>query len=90
MYTTPTSLDITDFKNSKDEVADMRWWQRGSGLNPYRAQDYNTNQDSRNRFLMNASLKYKFTDRLNAEIKAGSDMYYTETETKLYDGRRNR
>lgn len=86
MYTTPVSLDITDFKNSKDANGDMRWWQRGSGLNPYWAQDYNLNQDSRNRFLMNASLKYKFTDWLNAEIKAGSDMYFTETETKLYDG----
>ena len=86
MYTTPISLDITDFKNNKDANGDMRWWQRGSGLNPYWAQDYNLNQDSRNRFLMNASLKYKFTDWLNAEIKAGSDMYFTETETKLYDG----
>lgn len=86
MYTTPVSLDIRDFKNSLDENGDMRWWQRGSGLNPYWAQDYNTNQDSRNRFLMNASLKYKFTDWLNAEVKAGSDMYFTETETKLYDG----
>lgn len=55
MYTTPISLDITDFKNNKDENGDMRWWQRGSGLNPYWSQDYNTNQDIRNRFLMNGS-----------------------------------
>ena len=86
MYTTPISLDITDFKNNKDENGDMRWWQRGSGLNPYWSQDYNTNQDIRNRFLMNGSLKYKFTDWLNLELKAGTDMYFTETETKLYDG----
>ena len=47
---------------------------------------YNTNHDTRNRFLMNASLKYKFTDWLNAEIKAGSDMYNTESNNKLYAG----
>ena len=38
---------------------------------------YNTNQDKRNRFLLNGSLKYQITDWLNAEIKAGSDMYFT-------------
>lgn len=86
MYTTPVSLDITDFENCLDENGDMRWWQRDSGLNPYWGQKYNLNQDSRNRFLMNASLKYKFTGWLSAEVKAGSDMYFTETETKLYDG----
>ena len=86
MYATPISLDITQFKNSKDEFGEMRWWERGSGLNPYWAEKYNTNQDSRNRFLLNGSLKYRFTDWLNAEIKAGSDMYYTETENKLYAG----
>lgn len=35
---------------------------------------------------MNGSLKYKFTDWLDAEIKAGSDMYFTEGEEKLYAG----
>ena len=86
MYTTPTSMDITDFKNSVDQYGEMRWWERGSGLNPYWAQDYNLNEDRRNRFLINASMKYRFTDWLTGEIKAGSDMYFTETETKLYDG----
>ena len=64
----------------------MYWWEKGSGQNPYWAKDYNTNQDKRNRFLLNGSLKYQITDWLNAEIKAGSDMYFTETETKLYAG----
>ena len=86
MYTTPVSLDITDFKNSLDENNNMRWWQKGSGLNPYWAEKYKTDQDTRNRFLMNASLKYKFTEWLNAEIKAGTDMYFTETESKMYAG----
>lgn len=86
MYTLPTTLDITDFENHLDEYGDMRWWQRGSDFNPYWAQKYNTNQDRRNRFLINASMKYRFTDWLTGEIKAGSDMYFTETETRLYAG----
>ena len=87
MFTLPSTLDITQFKNSVDPATGkMRWWQDGAALNPYWAADYNTNQDVRNRFLLNGSLKYKFTDWLNAEIKAGSDMYFTETEGKLYAG----
>ena len=90
MYTMPISLDITEFKQTiKPEDGKMYWWQKGSALNPYWAADYNTNQDVRNRFLLNGSLKYKFTDWLNAEIKAGSDMYFTETESRLYSGSPN-
>ena len=83
----PISLDIREFKQAKNpEDGKMYWWEKGSGQNPYWAKDYNTNQDKRNRFLLNGSLKYQITDWLNAEIKAGSDMYFTETETKLYAG----
>lgn len=87
MYTLPNNLDIRDFKNCVNlEDGTMRWWAKGSSLNPYWSKDYNTNQDSRNRFLMNFSLKYMFTDWLNLELKAGSDMYFTETENKKYAG----
>lgn len=87
MFSMPSTIDITQFKNNIDpETGKMNWWERGSGLNPYWQKDYNTNTDRRNRFLLNGSLKYKFTDWLNAEIKAGSDMYYTELETKLHSG----
>lgn len=55
-------------------------------MNPYWARYYNTNEDVRSRFLLNGSLKYKFTDWLNAEIRGGSDMYYTESNNKLYAG----
>ena len=81
MYMMPISLDIREFKQAKNpEDGKMYWWEKGSGQNPYWAKDYNTNQDKRNRFLLNGSLKYQITDWLNAEIKAGSDMYFTETE----------
>lgn len=35
---------------------------------------------------MNGSLKYKITEWLDAEIRAGSDMYFTERDDKLYAG----
>lgn len=87
MYTLPITLDITQFKQTVNpEDGTMYWWQKGSGQNPYWAMDYNTNEDTRNRFLLNYSLKYDFTDWLSLELKAGSDMYFTESETKLYAG----
>ena len=88
MYTTPVSIDIRDFKDAVDESGNMFFYgiTNKAGSNPWWVAKYNTNQDVRNRFLMNASLKYEFTDWLNAEIKAGSDMYFTESESKLYAG----
>ena len=87
MYLMPTTMDIRDFENCLDQYGEMRWWQPSSNaLNPYWSQKYNTNEDRRNRFLINASLKYRFTDWLTGEIKAGSDMYFTETENKMYAG----
>lgn len=89
MYKFPTNLDITEFKQQKDPATgQMYWWQnqKDSSYNPYWQKDFNTNQDSRNRFLQNYSIKYAFTDWLDAEIKFGSDMYFTESETKLYSG----
>lgn len=82
----PTTIDIRDFSSPlKDEFGNMTWWSRG-GVNPYWLNEYNPNKDSRNRFLMNGSLKYKFTEWLDAEIRAGSDMYFTERDDKLYAG----
>jgi outer membrane receptor protein involved in Fe transport len=44
------------------------------------------NSDVRDRFIMNGSLKYQFLSWLDAEIKAGGDMYTTSLETKQYYG----
>ncbi|MCS3156071.1 hypothetical protein NXY07_00740 [Phocaeicola dorei] len=76
----PTTIDIRDFSSPvKDEYGEMIWWSKG-GINPYWSKkDYNPNKDSRNRFLMNGSLKYKFTVGWMLS-KAGSDMYFTEGE----------
>lgn len=86
VFNLPTTIDIRDFSSPlKDEYGNMTWWYR-SGVNPYWLKEYNPNKDSRNRFLMNGSLKYKITEWLDAEIRAGSDMYFTERDDKLYAG----
>ena len=86
MYTFPISMDIRDFSAAKDENGKMLWFGTSSARNPYWAQKYAPSNDIRNRFLLNGSLKYRFTDWLNAEIRAGSDMYFTEETSKLYGG----
>ncbi|MEI3798791.1 MULTISPECIES: SusC/RagA family TonB-linked outer membrane protein [unclassified Chitinophaga] len=86
LYTMPVSMDITQFKNPKTEFGDMYWYGIGNQVNPYWSSLYNLNEDIRNRFIMNGSIKYQFTDWLNAEVKAGADLYNTNTETKVYAG----
>ena len=86
LYDFPRSIDITQFKNSLDSAGNMRWYAPKSGTNPYWSSKYNLNQDNRDRFLMYAALKYQFTDWLTGEINGGSDMYTTNTESKLYAG----
>lgn len=87
MYQLPRSLDIRDFSEAKDQFGDMSWYDPTSTeINPYWGALYNLNSDTRNRFLLNGSLKYQFNDWLNAEIKGGADIYNTNTEGKAYAG----
>lgn len=87
MYQLPRSLDIRDFSVPKDQYGNMTWYDPTStDINPYWAALYNLNSDSRDRFLLNGSLKYQFNDWLNAEIKGGADIYNTATEAKAYAG----
>jgi TonB-linked SusC/RagA family outer membrane protein len=87
LYALPRSLDITKFNPSTDQNGRMIWYDPTSNqLNPYWAKDYNLNQDIRDRYVMNGSLKYKFNSWLDAEVKAGADKYNTTVETKLYGG----
>lgn len=82
----PTSIDIRDFKGRTDNAGNMLWWRQNDQLNPYWASKYSLNQDIRNRFLLNASIKYQFNSWLNAELKGGADTYTTNTENKTYAG----
>jgi len=89
MYVTPVSVNIADFAENYG-TRDGKMYYFGpkdkTGTNPYWMSHFKTNQDIRNRFLMNASLRYDFTEWLDLEAKAGSDMYFTEEESRYYAG----
>ena len=87
LYLLPRSLDIREFSNATNADGNMIWFPgAGSQINPYWGNKYNLNEDSRDRFIMNGSIKYDFTSWLNAEIKGGADLYTTNTESKVYGG----
>ena len=86
MYSLPRSMDIRDFAEARTPQGDMRWYGVGNQTNPYWASKYNLNNDTRDRFLISAALKYKITDWLNAELRVGSDQYSTRIERKTYAG----
>jgi len=88
MYTFPTSLDITEFANPLDADGKMYWWSP-SGSNPYWMAKYNRNQDLRDRFLMTGLLRYQVLDWLSAEVRGGTDMYTSETSSRVYAGNPN-
>jgi TonB-linked SusC/RagA family outer membrane protein len=85
-YLQPRSLNIKDFSNAVDANNNMYWYGDPGPINPYWTVRNNRNQDIRDRFIMNASLRYEFTSWLNLEAKAGADMYTTDYEEKLYGG----
>ena len=87
-YTYPTSLDVRDFRDPLDASGNMAYYNPDAN-NPYWMRKYNLSDDARDRFLLNASIKYRFTDWLDAEVRAGSDMYFTETSSHLYGGNKN-
>jgi len=82
----PVSMDITQFKNSSDEFGKMRWFVTENAENPYWSAKNRLSNDARDRFLLNGSIKYDFTDWLSTEVKAGADIYTTTNESKLYSG----
>ncbi|HRP57637.1 SusC/RagA family TonB-linked outer membrane protein [Agriterribacter sp.] len=88
LYTLPRSMDIRDFDPPKNEFGDMIWYHGAPGWqnNPYWNNLYNLNKDTRDRFIMSGSVKYNFTDWLDAEIRGGADIYTTNTQRKVYAG----
>jgi TonB-linked SusC/RagA family outer membrane protein len=87
LYMLPRSINILDYNNPLNADGRMRWFPgAGNQVNPYWANKYNLNEDSRDRFIMNGSVKYNFTSWLNAEVKGGADLYTTNTEAKTYAG----
>lgn len=86
MYNLPRSLDIRQFDPPTNDLGQMIWYTASNYVNPYWGAKYNLNNDIRDRFLLQGSVKYAFTDWLDAEISAGSDMYTTNYESKVHSG----
>ncbi|SKB71171.1 TonB-linked outer membrane protein, SusC/RagA family [Salegentibacter holothuriorum] len=86
MYLLPRSLDVTRYERATDEFGNMRWYVPTNSMNPYWAARNNLNMDTRDRFMLNGSIRHDFNDWLYAEVKAGADLYTTNTESKLYSG----
>lgn len=86
MYRLPVSMDIRQFSPSTDENGNMIWYGGSSQLNPHWTADYNLNSDTRDRFILQATLSHQFADWIGAEISAGSDLYTTNTERRMYAG----
>lgn len=84
----PRSMDITDFSAGVDEFGNMLWYPGALAWtpNPYWLYRYNLNHDTRDRFMLNGSVKYRFTDWLDAEVRGGADIYAMNTESKTYAG----
>jgi len=82
----PRSLNISDFRNPVDEFGNMVWFLESNSVNPFWAAENNLNQDSRDRFLLNGSLKYKINDWMTAELRGGADMYTNNAESKQFSG----
>ncbi len=90
LYMLPRSLNILDFKgdNMVNEDGDMQWY--GSGvrapINPYWRAEYDRYKDSRDRVMLSGTLNYKFNDWLNAEVRAGGDLFTTSVERRVNVG----
>lgn len=88
IYNLPRSINIAEFENSVDENGKMIWFDKAQNPqeNPYWVTQYRQNDDTRNRMLGNASLKYTPTDWLDVELRGGTDYYTTTNTKKLYTG----
>ncbi|HLW20065.1 MAG TPA: SusC/RagA family TonB-linked outer membrane protein, partial [Cyclobacteriaceae bacterium] len=84
----PNTVDVASLKPGMDQLGVTQvWYNPQSGqVNPYWAANNRLNQDVRSRFLMNASVKYQFTDWLNAQFQGGSDIFTTKTTSRTYTG----
>ncbi|MGE8290454.1 MAG: SusC/RagA family TonB-linked outer membrane protein, partial [Sphingobacterium sp.] len=87
LLTFPRSLDITQFRDGMDELGvTQKWYLENSGINPYWAANNKLSRDTRDRYLMNATVKYDFNDWLSADVRVGTDNYSTKYENKTYTG----
>lgn len=82
----PVNIDIRDFQKAKAANGNMLWWHDGQEINPYWSSQYNLNKDVRNRFLLNASVRYQFNSWLSLEGRGGADTYTINADSRQYAG----
>ncbi|MET2984594.1 SusC/RagA family TonB-linked outer membrane protein [Aureibaculum conchae] len=83
----PRSRDIEQYSEGVDEFGNQIWYDPNSNqINPYWANKRRLSYDSRDRFIINATLKHEFNDWLSAEVRGGADLYTTNTESKVFAG----
>lgn len=83
----PRSLNIREFNPSI--VNGKQIWYDTQTLpddNPWWTLKYNTNNDTRNRYISSGSITYDFTDWLKGEIKGGMDYYNTKMYHRKHSG----
>ncbi|AIM35813.1 collagen-binding protein [Sphingobacterium sp. ML3W] len=86
LFRMPRDLNILDFKNPINEDGKMNWYGTSNSTNPYWLAKYRLNQDVRDRYIMNANIKYVLTDWLDVEGRVGSDRYSTNYNDRIYSG----
>lgn len=86
MYRLPVSMDIREFDPAVNENGNMIWYGGSMQLNPHWTVDNNLNKDTRDRFILQATLSHQFAEWIGAELTAGSDIFTTNTERRMYAG----
>lgn len=82
----PRTLNLNDFRNPVDEFGNMVWFLETNSVNPFWSAENNLNADSRDRYLLNGSIKYEINNWMTAELRGGADMYTNNRETKQFSG----
>lgn len=83
----PRSRDIRQYSAGVDEFGNQIWFDPNSNqINPYWANLRRLSWDSRDRFIMTGTLNHDFNDWLRGEVRAGVDIYTTNTESKVFAG----
>ncbi len=86
LFRMPRDLSILDYKNAIKADGKMNWFTTGNAMNPYWLADYKINRDVRDRYMMNANLKYRINDWLDVEGRLGTDRYNTNYDDRTHAG----
>src|SRR5262249_48359268 len=82
-------VDMNALHTFYDQFGNLYNWNYNYHNNPYYLQYANPLNDSRDRFIGNVSANYKFTDWMDATVRAGSDLYRFHVENDLAKGNLN-